>query len=129
MKQINKFVKDNIVGSRLRVTVDEGVQFLIECKQDVNQNYIHPSHINPESVCWFITIKKDNKVFVYFSSKGEYNTPEPVCTLVITEPYVYNEMGGKNTQYDSLGFLPDLKKHIYYETGIKINYDCFGKRV
>ena len=129
MKSIKKLVNENVVGSRLQVSVETGVNWLIDCPFNISKNTILPTPINPESVSWFTTLENGNHVFVYFENKSVYNTEKPVCNVCITETYVKNEMGGINTQYDSLGFLDELLQHVQTETGVVLQYDCFGERV
>jgi len=129
INKVNKLVKENVVGSRVQVSVETGVHWLIKCKYEINKNYIQPTHINPESISWFVKTENNTYVFVYFHPKSVYNTPEPVCNIVITEPFVKNEIGGINTKYDSLSFLDELLSNVYMNTGVKLNYDCFGKLV
>jgi hypothetical protein len=129
MKTINKLVNENVVGSRVQVTVEQGVNYLIKCKYEVSKNTILPTPINPESTTYFVTLSNGNTVNFWFENKNVYNTVDHVCNIVITSNCENKQMGGINTNYDSLEFMDELLQYIKNNTGKQLNYDCFGNPV
>lgn len=125
MKQVNNFVTSNQVGSSKQVTVEQGVNYLIKCPFDVKSNTILPTPNNPESVSWFIK-NNGNIVSFEFIPKGLYNQQNPVCEITIVDQQTHNKFKGEITTYDSLGFMDDLLLNVKQETGLVLQYDCFG---
>lgn len=118
-KLLNSLTKKP-AGSRAQVSISGGVQWLIQCKYDISQNYMAATPNNPESVSWWVKLENGNYMHLFFEHKGVYNTPDHVCIASIAEPYVHERIGGTNIQHDSLGFLTPLQQHIKNETGVNI---------
>jgi len=132
MNQKVESLKTKPFGERVDISVEDGVDYLVNCFLGVKLNTMKPRKNTPAPISWttwFVQLDDGSYLHFYFEGKEVYNTDKPFCRVVHTEPFVHQEMGGEDISYHSLGFLDDLLDDVECDTGVKLEYDAFGNKV
>ena len=84
--KVYDFYQHGQQGERLIVSHDEGRKFLNVCPQPIMLHIFNPSSLTCSRVI-FVKRGDGNYVYFYLTNHNEYE-------MVITEPYIHNQMGG-----------------------------------